>query len=114
MFPAKSILVALAAVCGLLFLPAVVRAADGKVQGMVTINGKPLASGRIFFHLDNGQFVGARVSNGRYTVDRVPVGKRKVTVEGMGVPARFKEEDRTPLVVTVKTGSAVHDIGLSP
>jgi len=115
MFSAKSILIAMAVVCGLLFFSAPpARAADGKVQGMVTINGKPLAAGKIFFHLENGQFVGAKVTNGRYTVDRVPVGKRKVTVEGAGVPAKFKDEDNTPLVVTVRKGSGTHDIGLSP
>jgi hypothetical protein len=87
-------------------------AKDGKVSGTVVIDGAPLAAGRIFYHLANGQFVGAKVKDGKYTVDRVPVGKRAISVEGAGVPAKYSSEDTSGLVLEVKAGSSTHDISL--
>jgi hypothetical protein len=88
------------------------RANDGKVSGMITVAGKPLAAGRIFFHLEDGQFVGAKVKDGKYTVNRVPVGTRKVSVEGKGVPKKYASEDTSGLTLEVKDGSATHDLVL--
>jgi hypothetical protein len=87
-------------------------AGDGKIAGRITIDGKPLVAGRIFFHLDDGQFVGAKVKDGKYVVNRVPAGTRKVTVEGMGVPAQYASEDTSGLTLVVKDGKATHDIVL--
>jgi hypothetical protein len=89
-----------------------VSAADGRVNGNVIVNGKPLAAGKIIFHLDNDQFVGAKVTNGSYTVDRVPAGTRRVTVEGEGVAAKFSSDNTTPLTFEVKEGGNTYDIEL--
>jgi hypothetical protein len=35
------------------------------VKGTVTVRGKPLATGRIFFYLGNDQFVGAKIKDGK-------------------------------------------------
>jgi hypothetical protein len=89
-----------------------VSAADGTIKGNITVNGKPLAAGKITFHLDNDQFVGAKVKNGSYTVDRVPVGTHRITVEGEGVPARYSSEDTTGLMAEVKEGANQFDVAL--
>jgi hypothetical protein len=102
----------LAACLALLISTSVASAGDGKVAGKITIEGKPLGAGRIFFHLPNGQFVGAKITDGSYTVSRVPVGTRKVTVEGKGVPAKYASETTSGLTLDVKEGTATHDIEL--
>jgi hypothetical protein len=69
--------------------------------------GQPLqGGGRIFFHLKEGQFVGGSIkADGTFKVDRVPVGKHKVTLEGKGVPAKFSSEENPSLEVEVTKGS---------
>jgi hypothetical protein len=115
MFRTRFVFAAVVTACSLLVLsPSSVLAADGNVTGKVVVAGKPLASGRIIFHLDNGQFVGSKVKNVDYTIDRVPVGTRKVTVEGEGVPAKFAAEDTSGLTVEVKEGSGTFDFSLQP
>ena len=84
-------------------------AADGKVSGKVVVGGKPLAAGRIFFHLEGGQFVGAKITDGAYQIDRVPTGTRTVTIEGDGVPAKFASEKTSGLRVEVNEGKARQD-----
>lgn len=72
------------------------------VQGKITVDGKPLAAGKIFFFIGEDQFVGAKVKDGVYKVDRVPIGKRVVAVEFKGVPARYS--DKSELRVEVRKG----------
>jgi hypothetical protein len=57
-------------------------AADLKVSGNINLDGKLIAEGKVTFHFENGQFMGSKVKDGKYTVDRLPPGKYKVTVEG--------------------------------
>jgi hypothetical protein len=96
----------------LLLTAASTRAEDGAVKGTVTVNGKPLAAGRVFFHLDNDQFVGAKVKNGEFAVDRVPAGDCRVTIEGGGVPAVYAAEDKTPLKTAIQAGANNLDLQL--
>src|SRR4051812_45195388 len=49
--------------------------ADGKVTGKITLDGVPLATGKISFHRKDGQFVGASVKDGEYLVDQLRPGK---------------------------------------
>jgi hypothetical protein len=101
------------AVCVSLLMAGPASAADGKVSGRITYKGKPLAAGRVIFHLDGGQFVGAKVKNdGTYAIDRVPTGTRKITVEGTGLPAKFGSEEASGLMLEVKKGRSVYDIVL--
>jgi hypothetical protein len=113
MFPTRSFMIPLLAVLVLLVAhtpPAT--GADAKVSGMVTVKGKPLAAGKVTFYMDNGQFVGSKVKDGKYTIDRVPAGGCKVTVEGKGVARAFTSEDTTSLKVEVKEGKASFDFDL--
>lgn len=91
------------ALCGLLILVAPSMAtADGKVEGSITLDGKPLAAGKIAFHQDNGQFVGCKFKDGKFKIDRVPADVLlRVTFEAKGVPLAFASEDTTALVVQV-------------
>ena len=102
----------MAAVCGLVMAAGSAGADDGKVSGRVSVGGKPLAVGRVIFHLENGQFVGSKVKDGKYTIDRVPTGILTVTAEGDGIPAKYTRDDRSPLRVMVKEGEGMIDFNL--
>jgi hypothetical protein len=60
----------------------------GMVHGKVKWNGAPLAHGKILFHFDDDQFVGAKIKDGNYSVKSVPTGTLRITVEGEGVSAK--------------------------
>jgi hypothetical protein len=74
------------------------------VKGKITLQGKPIAKGRIFIHLEKDQFVGAKIKDGEFAMDKVPVGEWIITVEGEGIPARYSDEEKTPLKVRVTAG----------
>jgi hypothetical protein len=97
-------LIALAAIL-LSSHPAMADEGTSVVTGKITLKGEPLAKGRIFFHLDNDQFVGAKIKNGEYSVERVPVGTWRITVEGGGKLAKYSDDEKTPLKVEVKKDS---------
>ena len=88
----------------------------GTVEGTVTFNGKPVPDGTITFHLPDGQFVGAKLKDGKYRVDRVPAGTMRVTVESKKVrlPAKYSAEDTSGLTVDVKAGKGRADFNLAP
>jgi hypothetical protein len=107
-----TLVLAVASCCLLLLFPPPAAAADGKVTGMITFKGKPLDAGKVIFHLDNDQFVGAKVKDGKYTVDRVPEGARTVTIEAKGIPLKYTLEHTSGLKLQVKEGTQTHDINL--
>ena len=73
-----------------------------KIDGRVILNGKPLSGGRIFFYQQDGQFAGAKTDReGKFKVDRIPVGPHKVTVEFAGLPDKYASEEHTQLRVDV-------------
>jgi hypothetical protein len=108
----RPVLLAAAVSCGLVMAASSAGAADGKVSGVVTVSGKPLAAGKVVFHLADGQFVGSKVKDGKYAIDRVPAGTRKVTVEGKGVPDKYADGESSPLTVEVKGGDGTFDFDL--
>lgn len=101
---ARSIWILLFACTALLYSGARAGADDATapVKGTITVDGKPLDAGKIFIFVGENQFVGARVKDGVYRVDRVPVGKHVVAVEFKGVPARYSDESE--LRVEVRKG----------
>jgi hypothetical protein len=92
------------------------RAADpetGSLEGKVTLNGKPLAKGKVIFHPKEGNAITAELSDdGAYTAKDVPTGKLSVTIQGEGVPKVFTDSKTTPLQVEVKPGKATVDFEL--
>lgn len=61
-------------------------APDGPIQGIGCVAGKPIVTGRAFLHSADGQFRGAELANGWFCLERVPVGKYRLTFEGDNVP----------------------------
>ena len=101
---AKWLAVAILAMTSTAALPAADEVKTTTINGTVIMNGKPLV-GRILFHLDKGQFVGAKLDeDGKFTIDRVPLGDRLVTVEGKGVPEQYASEKLSALKVQVVEG----------
>jgi hypothetical protein len=80
--------------------------------GKIVVGGKPLSAGKVTFYFDNGQFVGSKIKDGEYAVDRVPVGTHRVTVEGKGVPLKYTSDDKSPLSVKVTQGAVTLDFDL--
>src|SRR5689334_1805425 len=87
-------------------------AEDGtvSVRGKISVDGKLLEGGKIFFFVGEDQFVGAKVTDGSYKVDRVPVGTHIVAIEFKDVPARYS--DKSELRVDVRTGTNVFNFDL--
>ena len=105
----NKVLMAIVLFCGLTLISGQVSAADGQVSGAIAVGGNPLATGRIMFHTTDGQFVGSKIKNGKYAVDQIPTGTRKVTIEGDGVPAKYSFDDKSPLTVEVIEGENTLD-----
>jgi hypothetical protein len=114
--------ITVAVLAAVLLDPGRVASADenlAPVKGRVTLDGKPLGSGRVIFHLSDGQFLGSKLSqDGTFKVDRVPTGTHKVTVEltvnGKSIlPPRYSSEERSELRFEVKKGENVIDLSLA-
>src|SRR4051794_31686780 len=85
----------------------------GTVQGKVTLDGQPVAGGRIILYVGGDQFVGAKLkADGTYRLGRVPPGEHRVVVEAPGVPAKFASEKESALAVKVVPGENSIDIVL--
>lgn len=56
----------------------------GSVSGKVTFEGKDLPVGTVIFHPEKGTPVSGSIFEGKYTVEKVPLGEAKV---GITVPA---------------------------
>ena len=76
------------------------------VGGKVMYKGVLLTDATITFHLEDEQFVGARIKKGTFRVDRVPAGVAKVTIESKKVrlPAKFASPETSGLSVEIKKG----------
>lgn len=113
MFPIRLTYLAVASFCILLATPAIVCAAEhNEVSGKVTLDGKPLATGKITLHQDSGQFVGCKIKDGKFQIDGVFKGRMKVTIEGRDVPAKYASEDASALIVEIDQGQYTIDFAL--
>lgn len=110
MFSPRSALIALVTL--LVALVPTTASADGKVTGKVVLSGKPLAEGKITLYAANGQFVGSKIKEGKFTIDRVPAGKFVITIEGKDVPPKYASEDTSALIFSVQDGDNQFDIAL--
>ena len=93
------------ALCAVLVSSGPVSAADEElatVGGKVIYNGEALTDSTITFYLKDGQFVGGRIKDGKFRVDRVPVGPVKVTIESnldFLRPVAVREDELPPIGV---------------
>jgi hypothetical protein len=106
---APAILFALALLC-----PGAAHAADtGSVEGKITIDGNPVAKGKVAFHPARGKAVEVKIAaDGTYNAKKVPVGEVKITVKGPGVPKKFESVNTSGLTLTVEKGKSQHNIDL--
>jgi hypothetical protein len=106
--PRKVIITALAS---LVLATSIGRADEepASVKGTVIVRGAPLAQGRIFFHFDEDQMVGAKIKNGNYSVKRLPPGECIVTVEGEGVRRKYTDDGTSGLRYMGVKGSQKYD-----
>ena len=114
MFRCKCVCAFYLALC-LVALAVAARAAaaeTGSVEGKVTVNGKPLAKGKVIFHPKESKPIEAEVKDGDYNAKDVPAGELPVTIEGDGVPKLFQLAKTTPLKLEVKKGKQTHDFDL--
>ena len=76
----------------------------GEVSGTVTYDGKIVEQGTISFVPADGSgpTSGAAITDGKYSVQKVPVGKAKVTIEGVKSTGKKKmyDDPKAPLVQT--------------
>jgi hypothetical protein len=73
-------------------------APKGSISGKVTYRDKPFKRGSVMFILEHGAPIQAKIENGEYHVDKVPVGPVKITVNppsGTGEEAGLL--DRQPM-----------------
>lgn len=91
----------------------VLKVTDGSVTGHVILRGVPLEKGRIFFHLDDGQFVGSKIKDGNFQLTRVQTGSKKVTIEGDGIPAKYTFDDKSGLVANIEVGDNLLDFNVN-
>lgn len=92
----------------LAFAPAWLIAADegaSGIKGTVTVNGKPLPDGKLVLHADGAKPVELSIKDGKYAGDKVPPGTRIVTIEGVGVPAKYGSPETSGLTVEIKAGA---------
>jgi hypothetical protein len=94
----KPSLAACLLVIGLCLLPG---CGKSEVSGRVTVQGEPIADGRIVFIAEDGHLDSSPIQDGAYLVRRPPIGKVKITVTstppafnnpraaGSGKPERF-------------------------
>jgi hypothetical protein len=84
------------------------------VEGKVTFNGVAVPEGTITLHLKDGQFVGAKIKEGKYRIDRVPVTTVAVTIESkkFKLPQKYAAPDTSGLMIEVKKGKSTFDIDL--
>ena len=61
--------------------------------------------------LKDGQFVGTKIKDGKYRIDRVPFGECIVTVDikKFPLPAQYSDPEKSGLKLTVKKGMNMAD-----
>lgn len=74
------------------------------IKGAVSLDGKPLPGGRIFFFRNEDQFVGSKIKEGSFKLDHVPLGKYRVALEAEGLPRKYSSEEHSGLVIEVVKG----------
>jgi hypothetical protein len=79
--------------------------AFGTVKGFVTVDGKPLAEGKLKLHTAGAKPIELPIKDGKYARDKVPTGTKTATVEGVGVPAKYGSAGTSPLKVEIKAGA---------
>jgi hypothetical protein len=80
--------------------------------GKVTHQGKPIASGVIFFHgpAPAMQMGMGTIADGKYTATDVPLGQVKVSFQAPGVPEKFADPNKSELSFAIVPSMNTLDI----
>ena len=93
--------------------PALPKATQSQVSGVVTLDGQPLAGAAITLTGGNRGFTAITDAEGRYAItDAVPAGTYAVFVTGSELPAKYHSSDTSGLMVEVVAGKNTHDLNL--
>jgi hypothetical protein len=84
-------------------------------EGTVSVGGKPLKSGVIYFlgpapKMQMG--MGTIRDDGTYVATDVPVGEVRVSFQAPGVPAKYADPNKSELVYTITPGMSSLDIAI--
>src|SRR5262249_20587243 len=86
---------------------------EGRVTGKVTLDGKPLAKGKVnLIDKDGKLFSAAIAADGRCAGATVPAGGYKVTITDAGAPAKFADTKTSGIEMVVKKGANDADFDL--
>jgi hypothetical protein len=75
------------------------------VSGVVTLDGKPLGEGEVFFIDIEGTVKSGKIDkDGAYKVANVPAGAYKVAFDAKGIPPKYKEAATSGFTPSLKAG----------
>jgi hypothetical protein len=85
------------------------------VSGKVTLDGKPVVSGKVIFHPEEGKSTSTGLKeDGTFELKALKPGKYTLTVEaGPTVPLKYGDPTKSGLQVVVLSGKNGHDVELS-
>ena len=84
---------------------------SAQVSGLVTVNGNRLPAGRVCLQSTDGQVIGTQVEKGLYQIEKAPLGKFLVTIDGDGVPSKYSNTN-SPLTIELLNGASTIDFSL--
>jgi hypothetical protein len=93
--------------------------ASATVMGKVTLQGKPLPSGKILFVKDKLSFSAAIDEDGAYLLAKVPVGEYRVAIQSPDrqgkerLPQRYSDAEKSGLIVEIVGPKDVRDFDLN-
>jgi hypothetical protein len=82
------------------------------VDGKVSVDGKPLAKGKLSFRPEKGKAIAVEVKDGKYSATKIPFGTYRVTVSGSGVPRKYSGVKTTSLEAKLTKASQNLDFSL--
>ncbi|TVS17076.1 MAG: DUF1559 domain-containing protein [Planctomycetaceae bacterium] len=84
----------------------------GPVSGSVSLDGRPLAEGKLVLHPPAGPPIEIEITDGAFAAKEVPVAVMRVVIRGTGVPESFGRQETTALVVQTAAGANVFNFEL--
>lgn len=84
----------------------------GAVSGRVTLDGQPLAKGRLVLHPPDGRPIEIEITDGAFAAKDVPIAEMRVVIQGEGVPESFARKETTALVVQTLAEANVFNLEL--
>ena len=74
----------------------------GPVSGRVSLDGRPLAEGKLVLHPPDGPPIEIDITDGAFATEALPIAEMRVVIQGEGVPESFGRKETTALVVETK------------